>query len=307
MACFHPLKGYRAKHLTRKGLRPIVFDRSQGFVDLPVVVPCGQCIGCRLERSRIWALRCHHESKLWDENCFITLTYDDDNLPDLGSLVKSDFQKFMKRFRQYLVRNGDLRKLRLFYCGEYGEKFGRPHFHAIIFNYDFADRELYRVTPAGEKLYTSELLSNVWQKGNCTVGDVSFKSAAYCARYVVQKVTGPESYAAYTRIDESGVTRKIVPPYNNSSRASGIGRGWYDRFRSDAYPSDFVVVDGVKMRPPRAYDCYYEIDDPNGFRRLKNNRRRRASKHAYNNTPERLTVREEVQLLRLERLKRELK
>lgn len=304
MPCFKPLHGFRSRFLSDKGLRPFVFNVAHGFADRPMVIPCGQCIGCRLERSRVWALRCVHEAKLYDDNAFITLTYDDSHIPDLGTLVKSDFQKFMKRLRQDAVRRGDQRKVRLFYCGEYGDRTGRPHYHACLFNFSFPDRVFLKETPAGEEIFESASLSALWPAGFATVGDVNFKSAAYTARYITGKATGPDSYDYYTVLDESGVRRKITPPYNNSSRRSGIGRGWYDLFKKDAYPSDFVILDGIKMRPPRAYDCYFEIDDPKLFRSIKRKRVLNAKRHSDNNTPERLAVREEVQRLKLLRLKR---
>ena len=117
MPCYYPLQGWRSKELTKNGKRAIVFDRKKGYVDQPLEVPCGQCIGCRLDRSRDWALRCIHEAQLHEDNSYITLTYDDDNLPANASLDKSDFQKFMKRLRKSL---GD-KKVRFFHCGEYGE------------------------------------------------------------------------------------------------------------------------------------------------------------------------------------------
>ena len=121
MACYTPLKGYRSTELTKNGKRKIVFNRNHGFADLPVTVPCGQCIGCRLERSRQWAIRCTHEASLWEKNCFITLTYNDENLPKDGSLDVTHFQKFMKRLRK---KHGA--GIRFYHCGEYGDKFGFP-------------------------------------------------------------------------------------------------------------------------------------------------------------------------------------
>lgn len=107
MPCFSPLYGYKSSRLSENGKRQIVFKRQQGLVDLPVMtVPCGACIGCRIDRSRSWALRCVHESKMHDANCFITLTYNDENKPYGGSLDKTDLQKFLKRLRKKLARFG---------------------------------------------------------------------------------------------------------------------------------------------------------------------------------------------------------
>lgn len=147
-------------------------------------LPCGQCIGCRLEYSRQWAIRCMHESTLHDQSCFITLTYSDDNLPEHGTLILRDFQLFMKRLR-FEFSNV---KIRFYHCGEYGEKFGRPHYHALLFGIDFeADRTLYSQSKQGSKLYVSDTLNKLWNKGFATIGNITFESAAYVARYVVKK------------------------------------------------------------------------------------------------------------------------
>ena len=118
MPCYSPIKGYRSKVLSPNGKRTIVFKPNLGFVDLPVLVPCGQCCGCRLERSRQWAIRCTHEASLHENNCFITLTFNDDNLPSDKSLDVRHFQLFMKRLRKQFGSN-----IRYYHCGEYGENF----------------------------------------------------------------------------------------------------------------------------------------------------------------------------------------
>ena len=86
MPCYTPITGYASRALTKNGKRQIVFSPQKGFVDLPMTIPCGQCIGCRLEKARQWAIRCVHESKMWEHNSFVTLTYNDFNLPIDGSI-----------------------------------------------------------------------------------------------------------------------------------------------------------------------------------------------------------------------------
>ena len=132
-------------------------SRNKAGVEGTLELPCGQCIGCRLERSRQWAMRCLHEASLHDFNAFITLTYSDSNLPPGGSLHYTDFQLFMKRLRK---RAGMPVR---FYCGgEYGESGTvRPHFHACLFGYDFPDKVFYKKTGSGERIYTSKLLESV--------------------------------------------------------------------------------------------------------------------------------------------------
>lgn len=296
MPCYYPMKGWRSRERHPvTGKRKIVFNRNEGFVDLPVVIPCGQCVGCRLERSRQWAIRCVHEASLYDKNCFITLTYDDLHLPVGGSLDVSAFQKFMKRLRK---RFGE--GIRFFHCGEYGEKFGRPHFHACIFNFDFGDKVLWSVRN-GCRLYLSADLVELWPFGFSTVGEVTFESAAYVARYVMKKITGDKADEHYVN-KLTGEIRE--PEYVTMSRRPGIGKPWLEKFGSDVYPSDFVVIGGKKMRPPKYYDLSFEIEDPSMMAMIKAKRKRQVKENALNGTWERLRVREEIQLRKFDLLKR---
>lgn len=290
MACYHPLKGYRSKERNPSGKRSIVFNAKEGFHDLPVDLPCGQCIGCRLERSRQWAIRCVHEASLYDDNCFLTLTYSDEHLPPGGSVVVEHFQKFMKRLRFEFAD----RRIRFFHCGEYGDQFGRPHYHACLFNFDFADKKHVENSPSGEKLYESEVLNRLWNFGRARIGAVTFESAAYVARYITKKLTG-------ARAQEYEGRR---PEYVTMSRRPGIGKGWLEKFKSDVFPGDFVVIRGKKMKPPKFYNSQYELLEPGEYAKLKARREVAGSKHSDNNTHDRLIVRKKIQLERFKKLKR---
>lgn len=241
-----------------------------------------------------------HESQLHNDNCFITLTYDDEHLPSGGSLVKSDFQKFMKLLRYY--DNGE-NTIRYYHCGEYGEQFRRPHYHAILFGLDFPDKVLFRVRD-GIRLYTSEALSKIWGKGFVTIGDVTFESAAYVARYVTKKITGDrkDKLSTYTGLrhyekldEETGEVVEIEPEYATMSRRPGIGRDWYQQFKKEVFPSDEVIMRGKKLKPPRYYTSLYQQEDPAGHMAVKRKRLKAAQAHAENNTMERMHVRETVQ------------
>ena len=220
-----------------------------------------------------WALRCVHEATLYTDNCFITLTYNNDNLPDHNSLNKSDFVKFMKRLRKKFKD----RKIRYFHCGEYGEKYGRPHYHACIFNLDFYDKKIWTVRD-GIPLYTSDVLDSIWQKGYCTVGDVTFESAAYVARYLLKKITGDNALLHYA-VNVDASTGEIYHPngeiitrqceYTTMSRRPGLAKGWYENWKDDVFPSDFVVVRGKKMKPPKYYDGLYDIERPEEFNKVQ--------------------------------------
>ena len=298
MPCFSPLQAFKLEGWHQYGLPP-VFKRPAG-AHREIKLPCGQCIGCRLERSRQWAVRCMHEASLYENNCFLTLTYDDAHLPNGNNLVYRDFVLFMKRLRK---RCGS--GIRFYMCGEYGEQFGRPHFHACVFNFDAPDKVLYRRNRDGDNLYNSNLLSDIWQYGYVVVGALTFESAAYVARYVLKKMTTPNGvHPKYIDFDADGNIFVKRPEFTNMSRKPGIGAPWLQKFQTDVYPSDFLIVNGKRVRPPRFYDARYEIVAPSDMAELKKRRVQAAARHSDNNTPARLRVREIVQSSQLQRLKR---
>ena len=302
MTCYHPIEAWRSKELNASGKRGIVFDRSKGLVDRPLVVPCGQCIGCRLERSRQWAVRCVHEAQLHEHNSYITLTYNDKHLPSGNTLVKKHFQDFMKR-----LRKGNGHRIRYFHCGEYGDRSDRPHYHALLFGHDFSDKVPWKKNDRGELLYTSEDLEEKWGKGFCSIGAVTFDSAAYVARYIMKKVTGDGAEEHYEHICKTtGEITQRQPEYVTMSRRPGIAAEWFEAFADDVYPSDFITVRGVKMRPPKYYDRQLERDGLSKFKKARNGRIVRAKGHADNNTPARLKVREEVKKSQIKQLGRKL-
>ena len=239
-------------------------------------------------------MRCVHEASLHDDNSFITLTYSPEFLPARGSLVLRDFQLFMKSLRKGLGK-----KIRFFMCGEYGEGFGRPHFHAIIFGHLFDRVRVIATNARGESVFESNELSKYWKNGMSSTGDVSFETAAYVARYVVKKVTGKRAASHYGEfVDENGeVFFNRVPEFTTMSRRPGIGRDWFDLWRSDVFPSDEVVIRGRVMPPPRYYSSIYELSDSAAYARLK--RIRAAKSDALDNDSFRLPVKERVAAARL--------
>ena len=146
-------------------------------------LPCGKCIECRLSYAREWAIRCIHEAQMHEENCFVTLTYSQENLKS-PFLQYRDFQLFMKKLR-FAYPN---KKIGVFVTGEYGEKTKRPHWHAIIFNYRPSDAIKKYTTDRGDTVYSSESLSKIWDHGIAEFGSVTLESAGYCARYAAKKL-----------------------------------------------------------------------------------------------------------------------
>ena len=298
MPCYHPISAYQCTDGS------IVFSELRRHdISRSLNLPCGQCIGCRLERSRQWAIRCMHEAQMHEENSFITLTYDDDHIPSDRSLHYRDFQLFIKRLRKrYLGR-----RIRFYMAGEYGENFGRPHWHACIFGLGFDDKKLWKRSPSGLNLYRSENLELLWPFGYSSIGDVTFESAAYVARYIMKKVTGKNADKHYTEIDpDTGVITDRRPEFNKMSLKPGIGYEWYKKYTSDVYPNDYVVIRGKKVKPPKYYDKNYKIDNPYEFDEILYKREINGKLNSEDNTFERLKVKEIVQQAKLQKLKRTL-
>lgn len=273
----------------------MVFQERSGYdVVSTLSLPCGQCIGCRLEKSRQWAMRCMHESSLHQQNCFITLTYRDADLPLRSMLDYPAFQRFLKRLRKYAAPT----RPRFYMCGEYGPENFRPHYHALLFGWDFADKKYWRKSPSGEKLYRSAVLEQLWPYGNCEIGAVTFESAAYCARYCVQKVTGHNAKDHYRRVDESGEF-SLPPEFNRMSLKPGIGSAWLEKFGTDVYPHDYVVINGKEVKPPRYYDRLFERINPDAMEEIKYRRELDARTRYEDNTPARLVTKEIVTTARV--------
>ena len=223
------------------------------------------------------------------QNCFITLTYRDyevctkeqkrkrQHLPFDLSLNKAHFQKFMKRLRK---RFPD-RCIRYYHCGEYGENYDRPHYHACLFNVDFADKELFK-DDNGYLLFTSKLLEEIWSYGFVTIAELTFDSAAYTAGYVTKKISGDKAHEHYSRVDvRTGEIYQIEPEYATMSRNPGIGSMFYDKFKSDMFPRDLVPVPGkgVFNRAPRYYLDKLEKENPIAAEEIKRIREKFVEEH----------------------------
>ena len=226
-----------------------------------LLVPCGRCIGCRLDYSRQWAERCIHEAKEHQYNYFLTLTYDDDHLPigekGFATLIEDEVSAFMKRLRKAMKKECGVDNIRFFACGEYGDGNGdspdihvmfRPHYHIILFNCPLPDLQerhpimvdgklkmIRQYDSNGELLLFSPLVHRAWQqRGTAQIGQVTYESAAYVARYVVKKLYGKDGLA----YSDQGV----IPPFVRMSRMPGIGFNWYMTNMKHIYQFDDVYV-----------------------------------------------------------------
>ena len=301
MPCYHPLVA------ARKAEGGVAVLRAKKHCPLDVgefVVPCGQCIGCRNDKAKQWAVRCLHEANMAREDgyesSFLTLTYADHNLPEDGSLDPNDHKEFVNKLKCRLHRREN-RGIRYYMCGEYGEKLGRPHFHYLIFGYGFPDKRKHRVHK-GQQYYISEELQKLWPYGHSLVGHVTVESAGYTARYVMKKQTGQAAVQHY--VNDDGVV--LHPEFSRMSLKPGIGASWFAKYgESDVYDSgDFIVIKGRRYSTPRYYDKLLERLDVEKLAEVKDARRSSAEEYASNNSYERLLVRKEVHQRRINRLTR---
>lgn len=307
MPCFSPVSAWRSKDVNPTGKRSLVFVESKGLDNSQIEVPCGGCVGCRIDRSRQWTIRLMHESKLHELKCFLTLTYDDLHLPLNGSLDKSHPQGFLKRLRRRHAFHNNGAKLRYFLCGEYGDTTFRPHYHMILFGCDFADKRRHSKGSNGDQLYISKLLDEIWSFGDCYIGSVTEQSCGYVARYIMKKVNGDLAEDHYRRVDlNTGEYIDLLPEYNAMSLKPGIGLDFYEKFKSDFYPRDNAVMKGKYYPVPKYYDRQLEKSDPRLLADLKECRVERSLSRKADNSSSRLKVREEVLKSRLSILKRSL-
>ncbi|AJK28325.1 putative replication initiation protein, partial [Eel River basin pequenovirus] len=293
------------------------------------------CLGCRLDYSRMWAMRIVHEASMHEYtggNCFVTLTYRDmsecslkelenrKHVPDDWSLDKAHIRNFIKRLRKAFPDQN----IRYFYAGEYGRKCkhgidtelvgcplcncGRPHFHACLFNCSFTDLEAYQ-SDGGIMRYTSPTLEKIWGYGFVDVGELNFSSASYTARYIVKKIKGVKQPDHYMSFDLNGEITFISPEFVGMSRGNaaykgqrcGIGAGWYQKYKDDVFPSDEVPVPGagVMNGVPRYYDDILRDENPEMFEEVKKLRNTFMREHSEEYTHERLLAKHKCKKARL--------
>lgn len=368
MPCYHPLDARRSPGGT------IAFKAMTPF-DTLIKLPCGRCIGCKLENSRQWAVRGMHEASQHRTNSFLTLTIRDAGLrpqdqdaycahqdmctdaksarelptdgemaatmptagaarnpsvdnsrlrtvrvpytngtrarPSLAvpegtgpSLSIRDHQLFVKRLLRRLRDYGPIEPIRFLMCGEYGEKNSRPHYHYILFGYDFPDKKLW-AKRNGYSTYRSSLLEELWPYGHSEIGECNFETIAYVARYVTKKITGELADEHYRRTLPNGIHYWLQPEFNAMSRNPGIGNKWIQKYESSVYPHDRVIVNSKAAKPPRYYDEQLKKRDPEAYEALKATRNARKPKPE-NEHPDRLRAGEAITRARQSLTKRPL-
>lgn len=242
--CTRPLTAFN----NPEGGRPIFgwIGHKEGLTEIKL--PCGSCPECVKDYYTQWATRGSRELLRWSSSVFITLTYRPECLPSDNSLNKKHVQDFIKRVKR---RFGSCKEnpIRQTYCGEYGEKTKRPHYHVILFNCDFFDRVFHYTSDSGHEVYTSKILDSLWPFGFAEFGVATPASIAYIYKYVLKKKTRKEKKLPL-RLECEGQEFFVSHEFVESSRNPGIGahlRG------SDSLKKGFLFVDGQKKKLPKYY------------------------------------------------------
>lgn len=309
MQCSSPLKGFRR---TGGGWTA---DPRQSVSGQSLDIPCGQCMACRVNKCQEYTIRFQNEVSLHEANCFWTVTYRDEDLPPNKSLVMDHISAFVKRLRS---RVSPVR-FRFVCNSEYGPSTRRPHYHGLFFGLDFEDRVPLRKTDAGAMSFYSPTLTEVWGLGDCECAPVTEANCRYVAGHTIDKLNGKLADEAYSIVDpHSGEVVELERPSLRMSNRPGIGAGWIDAYECDAFPSGFLIIDGVKRPVPRYYkkrlkDRYSlpgSCNDPgklihvDDFEVMSRIQRKRGLAMAAENTPERLAVKDELLRIKISRRKR---
>jgi hypothetical protein len=248
------------------------FDQGTSIIELK----CGKCETCRLAYASQWAKRLTDELKTFPDAMFITLTYDDEHLPENNSLVPRDLRLFIKRLRRdhkgikaVLMPNGKYdRPLRFWGAGEYGTKSKRAHYHLILFNYDFPDKYPDEHTPIGKlghQLWQSNTLTRLWGKGKANYGSVTPESCNYVARYAMKKVNASTDPDYYKRLDaqetidpETGeimyedIIIEVEPEFSMMTTQPGIGYFYFKQYRADVINNDLLNLRALPNNPDKS-------------------------------------------------------
>lgn len=271
-------------------------DKSTGQVSEVIEVPCGQCIGCRLDHSRMWADRITLEAMQYPDgyNWWITLTYDDDHVPisDKGTqtLCKKDLQDWIKRLRRQLEYHQGHTGLRFYACGEYGTHTLRPHYHVCIFNAPLQMQGVEAQNSFGDLMYHCDMIYDTWDKGHNVVTDLTWQTAAYTARYCTKKYKGVDK--------DKYANAGLVPEYAVMSRRPGIAGAYCDNHAGDIYSNDSIILPAQRGKshistPPRYFDNRFATIDPVRLAEAKELRSQRAqmlkaARERYTDIPEEL-------------------
>ena len=295
MSCTNPLRAFDTGYLTENG-KPMYYITSKrlAFIHKPKSadvaksqkpkdvwqdilikdfqeVPCCKCQSCRLDYSKEWMQRCMLEQQQWEFNEMLTLTYNDENLPKrkgvdlktgemqlVPTLEREDVQLFLKRLRKYWKQHYNQDNIRFYMCGEYGDQKGRPHYHLLMFNFEVKDKEFYKHSKKGFKMYHSKIIEKIWGKGHIELNEVNAETCAYVARYIMKKQKGTGAKEIYELQGKE-------PEYTNGSRKPGIGGVYFEQNKDKIFEMDKIYINTGKgletCKPSKYFDRLYDAEE----------------------------------------------
>lgn len=256
------------------------------------IIPCGKCIGCRLEYSRQWANRGYLEAKSHENNWFATITYDQTHLPMMeeiededgftytntgewnGTLAPADLTQFIKNVRQIMKRDHNQDGIRFMACGEYGSKGERPHYHIIFFNLDLPIETFFEPKIINKEVYyRNTIIERAWTKGISNISEASWNNIAYTARYITKKINGDGSSQHYAELGQKKEFFRV-------SRMPGIGEKYFRDHWEEIYKRDEIIIKNkqgsISTQPPKYYDKLLEKEHPKEWEKIKKRRRKKA-------------------------------
>lgn len=267
------------------------------------VIPCGKCIGCLLENSRDWATKACYEAELHKDNWFITITYDDEHLPEAepaidketgqelppnpgGTLKPEELRAFCNKLRMYYRRKYNHQGIRYMAAGEYGSISLRSHYHMILFNCPIKPSEMtfWKYNENHEALWRCTELEKIWKKGMIVAAEVNWNTCAYVARYCMKKSKNLTK-EDYERLG-------IAPEFLRASNRPGIGREYFEKNKDIIYSKDTVIIQKygggtMEIRPPKYYDKLYDVENHEKLEKIKERRKKdqeRRTRTKYNQT-----------------------
>lgn len=235
---------------------------------LPIVkLPCGKCPECQKDYYSMWATRGSRELMQWDSSLFITLTYDEENLPSDHSLNKKHVQDFIKRVKERFSSTKE-NPIRQIYCGEYGSTTLRPHYHVVLFNLDFTDKVPHYKSAQGHQVFRSATLDELWKKGHAEFGYATPSSIAYIFKYILKKKTRKEKREPLIIQLPSG-DYEVEHEFIEASRNPGIGAIGRD---SPSNKKGFLAVGNFKAKLPKYYLEHIKKHDPRLYEKIKDSK-----------------------------------
>lgn len=289
MSCNAPIRAFQLMAKNSEGKNVILFNekdvRGKNYIETEL--PCGRCMGCRIEKARSLAIRCMHESEMFEFNCCLTLTYDDDHIDEDHSLRPDDWKTFIHNLRQtdegfqeVICPDDKIRRpIRYIQTGEYGDIDQRPHHHAMLFNYDFIDKQYLYTSDAGQRYYESQRLEELWPHGIAHISEVNSSAANYICRYCTKKIIEEIEETKYQRINENtGEIYEVLPEYSTKSNRPGLGRFWLDKYGKETFDRGYLYSNGHKAAIPKYYERIMETINPCSVYKVKMDKKKEMMK-----------------------------